>query len=270
MNQILVTEKLYVTPELKRKKKFYKFNFIMSIVLIVILCFFYAKAEYAKAREEGTSEELLSQMVEEAEKTTAEEQEIAKQNEGVWKIMIASTKKEEQEEQTNNEATEKNNTTSKSTKKTTTTSSSKKRTKTYTVGGKRYQSLGRIRIPKIGVDCVILDQPDDEDEMVANLKISPCKFYGADPNEIGNCSIAGHNYRNKRFFSKVPKLVVGDEIQITDAGGTTIKYVVYDKYTVYPEETDCINENIPGKRIITLITCTDDGEQRVIVHAKEK
>ena len=33
MNQILVTEKLYVTPELKRKKKVYKFNFIISIFM---------------------------------------------------------------------------------------------------------------------------------------------------------------------------------------------------------------------------------------------
>ena len=34
MNQILITEKLYVTPELKRKKKLYKFEFILSIPLV--------------------------------------------------------------------------------------------------------------------------------------------------------------------------------------------------------------------------------------------
>lgn len=28
MNQILVTKKLYITPELKRKKKIYKFDFL--------------------------------------------------------------------------------------------------------------------------------------------------------------------------------------------------------------------------------------------------
>ena len=31
MNQILVTKKLYITPELKRKKKIYKANFVLSI-----------------------------------------------------------------------------------------------------------------------------------------------------------------------------------------------------------------------------------------------
>ena len=37
MNQILVTEKLYVTPELKKKKKMYKINFILSLVIIVLI-----------------------------------------------------------------------------------------------------------------------------------------------------------------------------------------------------------------------------------------
>ena len=37
MNQILVTEKLYVTPELRKKKKMYKVQFIISIILVFIL-----------------------------------------------------------------------------------------------------------------------------------------------------------------------------------------------------------------------------------------
>ena len=31
MNQILVTKKLYITPELKKKKKAYKVYFILSV-----------------------------------------------------------------------------------------------------------------------------------------------------------------------------------------------------------------------------------------------
>ncbi len=257
MNQILVTEKLYITPELKRKKILYKFNFIASIVVIVILCLSYAHSEYAKYKEEEVSDDILSQMVQEAEKTTEEERKIAKaQDEGVWKIMIASTRTTNNS-QSQTQTIEQNTT-------------QNKRTKTYTASnGKRYQSLGTIKIPKIGVNCAILDEPENEEQMVQWLKVSPCKFYGVDPNEIGNCSIAGHNYRNKRFFSKVPNLVVGDKIQITDVNNKTITYSVYDKYTVEPNETDCIYENIPGKRIITLITCTNDSKQRVIVHAKE-
>ena len=42
MNQILVTEKIYVTPELKRKKKVYKTLFILSILLIISLILIYS------------------------------------------------------------------------------------------------------------------------------------------------------------------------------------------------------------------------------------
>ena len=48
------------------------------------------------------------------------------------------------------------------------------------------------------------------------MKISPCKFWGAEPNEIGNFCIVGHNYRNGLFFSNNKKLEKGDKIYITD------------------------------------------------------
>ena len=37
MNQILVTEKVYVTPELRRKKKIYRVLFMLSIFSIIAL-----------------------------------------------------------------------------------------------------------------------------------------------------------------------------------------------------------------------------------------
>ena len=101
------------------------------------------------------------------------------------------------------------------------------------------------------------------------LKVSVCKFWGSNPNEVGNLCIAGHNYRNKRFFSKVPTLSVGDIIEITDLNKKTLKYSVYDKYTVDPEDTSCTSQITNGKKIVTLITCTNDSKQRVIVQAKE-
>ena len=263
MNQILVTEKLYVTPELRKKKRMYKFNFIVSIVVIVILCSFYAHSEYARNKEQEVSQDILTGMVQnEIEVAKTEQESMDQDEENVWKIMIASAKT--QIDTIQNKVDEANNNTTK------TTNTTKKRTVSITgTDGKRYQSVGRIQIPKIGVNYAILDNPNDDEKLVQWLRISPCKFYGVDPNEIGNCSIAGHNYRNKRFFSKVLTLEVGDEIKITDINNRTIKYYVYNKYTVVPEDTSCLDEYIPGKRIITLITCTNDSKKRVIVHAKE-
>ena len=48
MNQILISETLYVTPEIKRKKKLYKINFFIAVFLLCILFFYYIYAEYSR------------------------------------------------------------------------------------------------------------------------------------------------------------------------------------------------------------------------------
>ena len=58
------------------------------------------------------------------------------------------------------------------------------------------------------------------------------------------------------------------ELEITDLNNTTLKYSVYDKYTVDPTDTSCTSQITNGKKIVTLITCTDDSKQRVIVQAE--
>ena len=60
MNQILVTEKLYITPELKRKKKMYKIRFFASIFLIIILCGYYVYAENDRNKSVEVSERILA------------------------------------------------------------------------------------------------------------------------------------------------------------------------------------------------------------------
>ena len=249
MNQILVTEKLYVTPELKRKKVIYKVNFIISIVVIIILCSFYVHSEYARNREQELSQDILAGMIEDEEITNEDD-------DGVWKIIISSAEQSQQSKNSQNPVinSKKNN--------------NQKKNATYVTAsnGKRYPSIGRIQIPKINVDYAILSETS-----VEWLKISPCKFWGPDLNEVGNVSIAGHNYRNKRFFSKVPTLSVGEKIKITDLNNRTITYKIFDKYSVEPEDTSCIDpiDGKEDKRVITLITCTNHSKKRVIVQAEE-
>ena len=100
------------------------------------------------------------------------------------------------------------------------------------------------------------------------LKIAPCKFHGPNPNEVGNLCIAGHNYRNSKFFSKVPNLQLGDTIEITDLSGRMLTYTVYDKFIVNPDELACTSQLTNGKKEITLITCTNDNKQRHIIKAR--
>ena len=241
MNQILVTEKLYITPELKKKKKMYKINFIVSIILIVILFSFYAYAEYDRNKNADISQDILAGMDEDNTRMSNKSD--------VWVVALDGSD--------DNQGIAEASTPTNTTNETSTTD-------TYKVDGKTYEMVGSISIPSINVNYPILSETSD-----SLLKVSVCKFWGSNPNEVGNLCIAGHNYRNKRFFSKVPTLSVGDIIEITDLSKKTLKYSVYDKYTVDPEDTSCTSQITNGEKIVTLITCTNDSKQRVIVQAKE-
>ena len=245
MNQILITKKLYITPELKKKKKVYKFNFIISAVLVGILSSAYIYAEYDRNKNEEVSQDILSNM-----KVVQDDTTISKEDD-VWVVALDGNDDTIIEE----EIAQENSSNS---------SSSSVKIGTYTASnGKTYNTVGSISIPSINVNYPILADTTD-----SLLKISVCKFWGPNPNEKGNLCIVGHNYRNSRFFSKVPKMVVGDEIKITDLSEKIVTYKVYDKYTVDPSDVSCTSQLTNGKTEVTLITCTDDSKQRVIVKAR--
>ena len=249
MNQILVTKKLYITPELKRKKKIYKCEFLISVFLVVVLISAYIYAEYDRNRGEQASQEILATLDIPENDTT-----IANNN-----ILIVVLNEEEQAKG-QEEKVSKNQNIAQAVQAT-----------QKTENGYEYATIGTINIPKIGVTYPIIDGPTDtEAETEDLLKKAPTKFWGPDPNQVGNFCIVGHNYRNNRFFSKVPKLEPGDVIEITDvATGKTINYKVYNKYQVDPSDVSCTTQLTNGKKEVTLITCTDDSKYRVVVKAME-
>lgn len=247
MNQILVTKKLYITPELKRKKKLYKFEFFLSVFLVCVLISAYIYAEYDRNKSEQVSQEILANL-----EIPEEDNTIAKNN-----VLVVVLNDEEQ-----NETTE--------TLETPEKSEAIKQAVQTTENGYQYTTIATINIPKINVKYPIIDGPTDTTEETEDLlKISPTKFWGPEPNEVGNFCIVGHNYRNTRFFSKVPILEAGDIIEITDLSGKTIQYKVYNKYEVEPTDVSCTTQLTNGRKEITLITCTDDSKHRVVVKARE-
>lgn len=72
MNQILVTEKVIVTPDFKKKKRLYKFNFFLSSFLACTLFGCCVYAEYDRNRSEQVSKDILLGIYEEevADNTT--------------------------------------------------------------------------------------------------------------------------------------------------------------------------------------------------------
>lgn len=252
MNQILITKKLYITPELKRKKKVYKFNFLISLFVVVILTSAYIYAEYDRNKSEAASQEILASIEEQQDNTVAQNSNIL--------IVVLDEENEIDEEEQQEIIEEQERAMATANTPTTVINTTK--------DGYRYVTVATINIPKINVNYPILDgETDSVQETDALLKIAPTKFWGANPNEVGNFCIVGHNYRNKKFFSKVPTLVNGDIIEITDMQGNTMQYEVYSKYEVEPSNTDCTTQLTDGRKEITLITCTDDSKHRVIVKA---
>lgn len=240
MNQILISEKLYVTPEMKKKKVIFRLQFFLCVFLLCLLSSCYIYAEYDRQKSEKISQEILEN-IEFAEPQLVEDTIVvilnAAFNEATDVDEIMTIEPADVSEIQISTASD----------------------------GTEYYTIGIVNIPKINVNYPILSETTEE-----LLKISPCKFWGPAPNEVGNLCIVGHNYRNSKFFSKVPNLEIGDIIEITDLAGTTIIYEIYDKYIVEPEDVSCTSQLVGNEKHVTLITCTNDNKQRWIIKAKEQ
>ena len=252
MNQILVTQKLYVTPGMKRKKKLFKIEFFLSVFALIGLSTYGICSAYDRNKSEAVSREILGAMQVQPEKIVVAEQAVVLILNGsednsdrtsdsteIEKVMVEREIQIEEEQ------------------------------KVTARDGTEYYTIGQIDIPTI--DCHYPILASDTENFDTLLKIAPVKFHGANPNEVGNFCIVGHNYRNSQFFSKVPKLENGDIIQITDTFGEVVQYEVYDKFIVKNTDTACTSQQTEGRREITLITCTNaSNDDRVIVKAREK
>ena len=125
--------------------------------------------------------------------------------------------------------------------------------------------IGLIKIDKIDLTYPILSESSDE-----LLEISPCRFCGPMPNEVGNLCIAGHNYANDTHFGKLYLLEEGDLIQIFDLNGNTLNYTIYYYDEISADDTKCLSQDTNQKREITLITCNTLNGKRKIIKAIEQ
>ena len=236
MNQILVSEKIYVTQEMKKKKKIYKIIFILCLILVIILTGYYVLAEYDKSQKEQISQEILEQMTN--DDTTVEEQ----------MIVVALDDNVEEEAPVINIPTTSSNTIESE----------------VTADGKTYTAEAILEYPKLGINYPVLSEESEE-----LLKVSLCKYWGPNPNKIGNYCIVGHNYKSGKMFGKLSSSEIGDEIKLKDLNGETVTYLVYNKYVVEPTDVSCTSQLTNNQREITLITCTNYGKERLVIKARE-
>lgn len=241
MNQILVTEKLYVTPDLKRKRKLYKVVFFISVLLVCLLSSYYIYAEYDRGKSEEVSQVLLSEVKSDDDTTKKSTKDDAI-------IIVLNEEDSNEQESVANEVV------------------------SSTIGDITYTTEAIITIPKIGITYPVLSETSDE-----LLEISVNRYWPEQdkmkPNDIGNYCIVGHNYRNGKMFGRLSELENGDIVELEDMSGRTIEYEVYNKYVVEPTDTSCTSQMANGKpltfRELTLITCTNYGTQRLVVKCRE-
>ena len=137
------------------------------------------------------------------------------------------------------------------------------KSKTFSQNGQNFTIIGMIEIPKIDIFYPIISESNDE-----LLKISPCRMAGPMPNENGNLCIAGHNYDNYKFFSRLTNLNENDEIKIYNIDGTMVSYNVDEIYEVLSNDLSPLEQSDASKKQVTLITCNNfSSNYRIIVKA---
>lgn len=125
-----------------------------------------------------------------------------------------------------------------------------------------YDVIAKLEIPKIKLETNVLKNYTNE-----GMKVCSSKFFGPEPNEIGNFCIAGHNTKRENMFNHLIDLEKGDELYLTDNNNGKIGYTIYNIYRVKPQNTSPIGQETNGNKIVTLITCVNYSKSRLIVQA---
>jgi sortase A len=125
------------------------------------------------------------------------------------------------------------------------------------------EPVARIRIPKIGVDKIVV-----EGVSVADLKKGPGHYPETPlPGQEGNAAIAGHRTTYGAPFNRIDELVAGDEIVVETVQGE-FRYVVTEQQIVSPSQVEVLDDK--GDDRLTLTACHPkySARQRIVVVAE--
>lgn len=118
---------------------------------------------------------------------------------------------------------------------------------------------GHLYIPKFEYKSLI--KTGEDKEVLDSNNILFLENGSKIEDEFGNIVLAGHN--NKYVFSILYKLDINDEIIIYE-GDYEYVFEIYEKYTI--EITDTyILDNVYDRKIVTLITCTNNNQKRLVL-----
>ena len=125
-------------------------------------------------------------------------------------------------------------------------------------------SLTRIKIPRIGLDTVVVEGATD-----SALKAGAGHFPETPlPCEDGNVAIAGHRTTFGKPFAELDQLAVGDEITLETPVGTCTYEVTTAAFQVDPDDVWVASATADPR--LTLTTCHPEGsaKHRLVLQAK--
>ena len=125
--------------------------------------------------------------------------------------------------------------------------------------------IGLIDIPSLEIESVIVSGTNKEQikYYVGHFENTPM------PGEYGNFCIAGHSstvYNN--IFNNLNKIKINDEIIITTSKGE-FTYIVSEIFETEPTNMSVLNQDNVLKEL-TIVNCTNQGKDRLIVKANLK
>jgi sortase A len=98
------------------------------------------------------------------------------------------------------------------------------------------EAMARIRIPKIGVDKIVVEGTTVED-----LRRAPGHYVSTPlPGQVGNAGIAGHRTTYGAPFGELDQLATGDEIFVQTLTGNWRYVLTEDPFEVTPDRLDVL------------------------------
>ncbi|MGH9086203.1 MAG: class E sortase [Acidimicrobiales bacterium] len=125
------------------------------------------------------------------------------------------------------------------------------------------EATARIRIPKIGVDKIVV-----EGVSLRDLKKGPGHYSETPlPGQKGNAAIAGHRTTYGAPFSRIDELEAGDAVFVETVQGE-FRYLVSEQQIISPTQVEVLDDK--GDNRLTLTACHPkySSRQRIVVVAQ--
>ena len=128
---------------------------------------------------------------------------------------------------------------------------------------KRAKTTGIIEIPSIKVKAGVIEGVSPKE-----LAISAGRYTTSSTpdEEFGNMVVASHVSGPVPVFQDLKKVKIGDEI-LFNYKGKIYTYIVTKTFIAQPTQVEILDP-IPGKKMITIFTCTNKGKQRTVVQGE--